>query len=63
MVMGYRDDPEVLILDDLILPMCDVCGDIALDLGDTIALDAALERSYQWKRPFSSGDLYDPESH
>lgn len=48
--MDHRDDPNVRIRDDLILPVCDVCGDMALDLADTEALDAALERSYRRKR-------------
>lgn len=48
--MGYRDDPHVRILDDLLLPVCDVCGDMALDEVQTIALDAVLERSYRRKR-------------
>jgi hypothetical protein len=50
MVMDHRDDPKVRIRDDLILPVCDVCGDMALDLAHTKALDAALERSYRRKR-------------
>jgi hypothetical protein len=50
MVMDHRDDPHVRIRDDLILQVCDVCGDMALDLADTEALDAALERAYRRKR-------------
>jgi hypothetical protein len=50
MVLGHRDDPRVRIREDLTLPVCDVCGDMALNAEDTDALDAALERSYRRKR-------------
>jgi hypothetical protein len=50
MVMRHRDDPRVRIRDDLILPVCDVCGDMALNEEHTDALDAVLERSYRRKR-------------
>ncbi|HEX2079451.1 MAG TPA: hypothetical protein VHG08_17120 [Longimicrobium sp.] len=50
MTMAHRDDPRVRILDDLLLPVCDVCGDMALDEAQTIALDVVLERSYRRKR-------------
>ena len=50
MVMEHRDDPRVRIRDDLILPVCDVCGDMALNEERTVALDAVLERSYRRKR-------------
>jgi hypothetical protein len=50
MVMGHRDDPCVRVREDLTLPVCDVCGDMALNEEDTEALDAALERSYRRKR-------------
>jgi len=47
---GHRDDPAVRIRTDLILPVCDFCGDSALDLPMTKALDSALEASYIAKR-------------
>lgn len=50
MVMGHRDDPRVRILDDLILPVCDACGDMALTFEQVAALDAVLERSYRRRR-------------
>jgi hypothetical protein len=50
MVMGHRDDPFVRVREDLLLPVCDACGDMALNEEDTDALDAALERSYRRKR-------------
>lgn len=50
MLMGYRDDRRVRIREDLVLPVCDVCGDMALNAEHTDALDAALERSYRRKR-------------
>jgi hypothetical protein len=50
MVMGHRDDPRVRIREELFLPVCDVCGDMALDGPQTAALDDALERSYRRKR-------------
>ena len=50
MVMGHRDDPCVRVREDLTLPVCDACGDMALNEEDTDALDAALERSYRRKR-------------
>jgi hypothetical protein len=48
--MRYRDDPAVRVRSDLILPVCDVCGDSALDEPMTDALDAALEAAYVRKR-------------
>jgi len=48
--MGHREDPAVRIRSDLILPVCDFCGDSALDLPMTQALDEALEASYIAKR-------------
>jgi hypothetical protein len=50
MVMGHRDDPTVRVLDDLILPVCDVCGDMTFTEEQAGALDDALERSYRLKR-------------
>jgi hypothetical protein len=50
MVMGHRDDRNVRIEDDLILPVCDVCGDMTFTEEQAAALDQALERSYQQKR-------------
>jgi hypothetical protein len=48
--MEYRDDPRVRIRRDLVLPVCDACGDMALDEEQTIALDDALEEAYRRKR-------------
>ena len=48
--MRYRDDGAVRIRSDLILPVCDNCGDMALDGPMTDALDEALEASYTAKR-------------
>ena len=39
MVMEHRDDPRVRIRRNLVLPVCDVCGDMALDAVQTDALD------------------------
>lgn len=50
MVMGYRDDPRVRIREDLVLPVCDTCGDMALSFEQVGALEDALERSYRRKR-------------
>lgn len=50
MTMGHRDDPRVRVRETLTLPVCDVCGDMALNAENTIALEAALERSYRRKR-------------
>lgn len=50
MVMGHRDDPRVRIREELFLPVCDVCGDMALDGPQTEALDDALGRSYRRRR-------------
>jgi len=50
MVMGHRDDPHVKVRSDVLLPVCDTCGDMALDLPQTEALDAALAASYAAKR-------------
>jgi hypothetical protein len=49
-VMEYRDDPRVRIRTPLVLPVCDVCGDMALNAEHTAALDEALEESYRRKR-------------
>ena len=48
--MHYRDDPAVRIRSDLVLPTCDVCGDMVLDEPQTLALDEALESAYVAKR-------------
>lgn len=53
--MNHRDDPHVRVRDDLILPVCDVCGDMTVTEEQATALDAALERSYQQKRLRGSG--------
>lgn len=50
MVMAHRDDPRVRIREDLVLPVCDSCGDMALSFEQVGALDDALERSYRRKR-------------
>lgn len=50
MAMEHRDDPAVRIRRDLVLPVCDVCGDMALDAAQTDALDEALEEAYRRKR-------------
>lgn len=50
MQMEYRDDPRVRIRAKVVLPVCDVCGDMALNAEQTEALDAALEESYRRKR-------------
>jgi hypothetical protein len=48
--MDHRDDPRVRIRHELVLPVCDVCGDMALDEAQTDALENALEESYRRKR-------------
>jgi hypothetical protein len=50
MVMDHRDDPRVRIRDDVIIPVCDVCGDMTFTDAQAAALDDALERSYRRKR-------------
>jgi hypothetical protein len=49
-VEAHRDDPRVRVCDDLILPVCDVCGDMMLTEAQAAALDDALERTYRRKR-------------
>jgi hypothetical protein len=49
-VMEHRDDPRVRIRRALVLPVCDACDDMALDAGQTAALDEALEEAYRRKR-------------
>lgn len=49
-VMQHRDDPRVRIRRGLVVPVCDVCGDMTLDESHTIALDDALEDAYRRKR-------------
>ena len=48
--MDHRDDPSVRIRTDLLLPVCDTCGDMAIDGSQSQALDAALEEAYAAKR-------------
>lgn len=48
--MPHRDEPRVRILRDLVVPVCDACGDMALNEAQTAALDAALEDAYRRKR-------------
>lgn len=55
MVMKHRDDPNVRIGEDLVLPVCDVCGDMTFTAEQAEALDHALERSCRRKRLRSSG--------
>lgn len=50
MAMEHRDDPAVRIRRPLVLPVCDVCSDMALDDAQTAALDEALEEAYRHKR-------------
>jgi hypothetical protein len=48
--MEHRDDPAVRIRGELVLPVCDHCGDMALDREQTRALEDALEEAYVAKR-------------
>lgn len=48
--MEHRDDPRVRIRQRLVLPVCDVCGDMALDEEQTAALENALDQAYRRKR-------------
>jgi hypothetical protein len=50
MVMDHRDDPRVRIRDEVIVPVCDVCGDMTFTEAQAAALDDALETSYRRKR-------------
>lgn len=50
MVMGHRDDPRVQVRTDLLLPVCDACGDMAVDQTQARALDAVLDEVYIAKR-------------
>lgn len=50
MQMEHRDDPLLRIRGGLVLPVCDVCGDMALNAAQTAALDRALEDAYRRKR-------------
>jgi hypothetical protein len=50
MVMDHRDDPRVRIRDEVIVPVCDVCGDMTFTEAQAAALDDALEASYRRKR-------------
>jgi hypothetical protein len=42
-VMYHRDDLKVRIRQELVIPVCDVCGDMTLDDAQTSALDQALQ--------------------
>ncbi|HEX6040782.1 hypothetical protein [Longimicrobium sp.] len=48
--MPHRDDPRVRIRRDVVVPVCDVCGDMALDETQTAALEQALDEAYRNKR-------------
>jgi predicted XRE-type DNA-binding protein len=48
--MDHRDDPAVRIRSDMVLPVCDNCGDMTLTLDQGRGLDDALEESYLRKR-------------
>jgi hypothetical protein len=48
--LDHRDDPAVLVLEDLVVPVCDTCGDMPLTLAQATELDAVLERAYRRKR-------------
>lgn len=50
MTMGHRDDPLVRVRADVIIPLCDVCGDMTFTESQAAALDDALEASYRRKR-------------
>ena len=50
MVMDHRDDPAVRVRSDLVLPLCDVCGEMIFTKESARALDEALEASYVAKR-------------
>jgi hypothetical protein len=50
MIDFYEDDPAVRLRSDLILPVCDFCGDMALNEEMARALDRAIEASYIAKR-------------
>lgn len=47
---GYRDDPRLCFRRRIVLPVCDRCGDMALDNVMAAALDEALEDAYRQKR-------------
>jgi predicted XRE-type DNA-binding protein len=50
MVMDHKDDQAVRIRSDLVLPVCDVCGEMIFTKESARALDEALETSYAAKR-------------
>jgi hypothetical protein len=47
---GHRDDPRLCVRRRIVLPVCDACGDMALDHVLAAALDEALEDAYRQKR-------------
>lgn len=47
---AYKDDPAVLVRDEVVVPVCDLCGDIWMDEAQTKALDKALSKSYKRAR-------------
>jgi hypothetical protein len=50
MKLEHRDDRALRIPADLVLPVCDRCGDMALNREQTVALEYILERAYARKR-------------
>jgi hypothetical protein len=49
-LLEHKDDPAVRVRADLVVPVCDACGDMALNAAHTRALEAALEEAYVAKR-------------
>lgn len=47
MVVGHRDEPAVLIEEDVIVHLCDRCGEMLIDADSAARLDAVLEPAYR----------------
>ncbi len=46
----YRDAVDLLIDEDLFMPVCAACGEMMLDEGDSKRLDEVLQRAYEEHR-------------
>lgn len=48
--LEHRDDPAVRVRANVVVPVCDECGDLALNAEQTRALEAALDEAYADRR-------------
>lgn len=59
MTFDYRDEPALVVEEELVLPTCDHCGEMRLSPAQADALDAALARAYDHRRIAQTTALLD----